>query len=118
MTISDAVDFVYNNRYRGNRRTFDGWNRSQIAVAIKEAIDCNGFAFATDRGRIAGLVIAKPNESTQTLHISHVLGKTGALKALIKSYKQMYSGYRITALRDNKPVVYSTERFVRLAERL
>jgi hypothetical protein len=118
MNISDAVNFIVENRSKGRRKCFQGWNRAQIAVAVSESIDNDGFAFAMAGKRIAGIIIAKPDNEKRTLHIAHALGANGALRALIRAYKQRYDGYQITALRDGKEKRYRTERMVRLIERI
>lgn len=121
MTIADAVEFVVLHRRKGRRPVFVDFTRDQIALAIQEAIAVNGFAFATTPAgnRIAGIVLAKPDHERKTLHVRHMLGTVGSLKALIRSYREMYDGYTITARRKGQPVVYHrTDRLAELAERL
>lgn len=118
--IQDVVAFAMLQRNKGRRKVFVDWTREQIALAIQRAISVNGFAFATNPAgtRIAGFVLATPDDEKKTLHVAHCLGETGALKALIKSFRQMYAGYKITARRNGAEKIYNnTARLVRLAER-
>lgn len=118
-TIEDVVEFAILNRNKGRRKCFVDWSRAQIARAVQMSISWDGFAFACDPSntKLAGFVLARPDHDKKVLHVAHVLGDTGALKALIKVFRQMYDGYKITARRDGKPVEYDTPRFVQLVDR-
>ncbi len=117
-TIQDIVHFAILHRNKGRRKVFVDWTREQICRAVQMAISWNGFAFATnERGTaISAFVLARPDHDKKTLHVAHCLGETGALKKLMKCYRQMYDGYKITARRDGKPVEYKTDRLVQLVE--
>lgn len=118
--IQDVVNFVFLNRAKGRRKVFEDWTREQVALAVRAAINVDGFAYCCDEKntRIVGIVLAEPIHADKVLHVKHCLGDTGALKKLIKCFKAMYEGYTITARRDGKAVQYRTNRLVQLTKTL
>jgi hypothetical protein len=106
MTINDVIDYIFLHP-DGYTKVFKGWKESEVAQAIKKAIEENCFAWSEKDGKIDGIVLAKKKEDKRLHIIGILVSSKAALRGMLEKYYEMYPEWTLVGNRNGKLVEFS-----------
>lgn len=101
MTISNAIDFIHEQRQiRGSQRVCRNWTDAQLVSSIQKAILEESFGWVTEGNRITGLCWGTKRDSEKVLWVEQVVcANKRALAHLMLLFCQRLPNWTIEGFR-------------------
>jgi len=108
LKIKDMVDFIVANR---KDKIFIGYTEEEIAIEVESGIAHNTMCYATDDGKITGVIFVNRDDENKVLFVRDNLAMTiKNLKLFATIAKNFYPGYTLQAMRHNCRRIFNTQK--------
>ena len=120
ISLTSLVEFT--KKYRNNTKAFLGWNDTEIANEIVEAMKSNSAVVVKDEhDNISGLVIGTPDNIHRNVHIKAILTKPDSknnLRCMLKVFYDKFPGYTLSGIRRQGTIRNYSDKTTRLCKLL